>query len=81
MSIKSTENSIEQLVSTSTLATVLKVVTEIAKMIFDAIAGGDLETLKKVDDFFPAGHKLRSELTYAAEMEKLRRKLAAEGRK
>jgi predicted translin family RNA/ssDNA-binding protein len=63
-----------------TAATVaLEVAGEIGKLILTAIANNDVTTLKKVSDIFPRGHKLRSEITYALEMEKLRKKLANVG--
>jgi predicted translin family RNA/ssDNA-binding protein len=57
----------------------LDVAGEIAKLVLNAIANNDIATLKKVSDIFPRGHKLRSEITYALEMEKLRKKLASVG--
>lgn len=56
----------------------LELGAEIVKLVINAFTGGDLATLKKVTDLLPKDHKLRSEVVYAAEMEKLRKKLEDE---
>jgi len=63
----------------SAASVAIEVGSEIGKLILQAIASNDVATLKKVSDIFPRGHKLRSEITYALEMEKLRKKLASVG--
>jgi hypothetical protein len=52
----------------------IEVGAEIAKLVIAAIANDDPATLKKVQDILPKNSKLRAELVYAAEMEKLRKK-------
>ena len=56
----------------------IELAAELAKIAIEAIVNDDPATLKKVQDILPRGHKLRSEITYAVEMERLRKKLEAE---
>jgi hypothetical protein len=65
-------------IAASAVVVAVEVAAEIAKLVIEAIANDDPATLKKVQDILPRGHKLRSEITYAVEMEKLRKKLEAE---
>lgn len=69
---KSTSKSI----ATAVIPVAIELGAEIAKLVIDAIANNDPATMKKVTDILPRGHKLRSEITYALEMERLRKRLA-----
>jgi predicted translin family RNA/ssDNA-binding protein len=65
-------------IASSAVTVGIELAGEVAKLAIEAIMNDDPKTLKKVTDILPAGHKLRSEITYAVEMERLRKKFAGE---
>lgn len=75
---KTTKSSVGKSIALSALPVAVELGGEIVKRVIEAIANDDPATLKKVTDILPVGHKLRSEITLALEMEKLRKKLEGE---
>jgi len=77
----SKKNDAAKSIATVAIPIAIELGAEIAKMVIEAIACDDPATLKKVQDILPKNSKLRAEIAYAAEMEKLRKKFEAVGPK